>query len=439
MALFGLEGFRASIPEGVKTIDGSIVIACRREFESVAKKNFRKSPYRKHLLLDPQLYLTHLDPARCKSRCAALATYDWFERGDLPEKRTDKSRTQTKWRDKSKRIIHKHWTGKLPTGKALEAAVRSVAQTQTQIGCEAVILAAPLTVNPNSDLALELDWLDRGLHAARRNSLFPSPVYATVALSDRVLSGINPFENAIVDTIIDQISAREIDGVYIVLELSNLSGYYLASGDAVGALLRLVDGFRRAGVKRIIVNYATVAALLAAAAGADTICTGWYRSERRLNLNELPDEDGGIAVPAYYSHSLASEINVGDDLMRVVRAGRLHDFADETEFSAGLLRALRDGKTPGNVPEWEHRKGNHTASRGHFYSAIGRELGAIVGCDEKQRFEYAQRWLNTAVKLADAMSSLSDPRNDPLNSRTEVTHQLGWQKAFEQFMKQRAS
>jgi hypothetical protein len=438
--LFGIEGYAQRIPPNIPSVRGSIIIPSRRTYESASARGFRKVRYRSRLLLDPQIYLIQLDPVRCETCCARLATYDWFPKGDLNSKRTGRSAAPKKWIDKSKKIVKDYWTGELPTGDDIDVAQRSVATANLTIGCEAVILAAPLTVNPNSDFRVEIEWLDRGILAARAAAFtIPLPIIATVALSDRVLTGIDPFDNALIETIVDQVSTRAIDGVYIVLESSTVTAYYLADRDAVGALMRLVDAFKRAGIRRVIVNYATVAGLLAVVAGADTLCTGWYRSERRLRFDELPDveSEGGIAFPAYYSHPLASEIQVGDDLMKIAKAGKLEDIADETKFSEGLLRALRSGKKPGDVPQWEYRAGNHTVARGHFYSAIGREVDVLQPLGQEQRYNYAQKWLDRAARLADELAQLSEAPHDRLNARTELTHQRGWKTAFEKFVKNR--
>lgn len=436
MPLFGIITAAQSIPRGVDGVAGAIIIPSRRTYESASKRAFRKDPYRKRLLLDPQLYLTDLDPSRCKARCASLSTYGWFETGLLEFQKTNSSRTSTKWRDKSRKIIKDFWSGSLPTGTDIDDAARSVVATQQLLGCEAIILAAPLTNNSNTDLELELEWLERGQMAAKKGNMLRLPVYASVAAPDRLFEGIDPFENPLIDTIVDQISARQPDGVYIVLELNNETGYYMGSPQVLGSLLRMVDGFKRAGVSRIIVNYATVAGLLAVAAGADTLSTGWYKSERVLNVGKLGDEDRGAAYPSYYSHQLASEINVGDDLVRIVRAKKLSLFEDRTPFSSGLLQALSRGKTPADVPDWAYLQTNHANARGHFMTALGRETAALERLDPEAKLRYGTKWLASATRLADELTALAED-GPALHDRTEVSHQDSWQKAFAAFLKKR--
>src|SRR6266446_1589315 len=212
MSLYGIEGFKQSIPPGVEYVSGSLVIPSRRTLESATKKEFRKGEYRARLLFDPQVYLTSLDPVRFRSRCASLASYAWFDCGDLEFKKTAKSRAgQRPWDEKRWKIIHEYWTGKMSEGDDIGADASAIAATQRTVGCEAMVLGAPLTTNPNSDLAVELEWLDRGIAAASKQNLLGLPVLGSVALSERVLTGIDPFENTLIDTIVDQFSTRKID------------------------------------------------------------------------------------------------------------------------------------------------------------------------------------------------------------------------------------
>lgn len=435
MTLYGIEGYQQSIPPGLQYVSGSLVIPSRRALESATKKDFRKNEYRGRLLLDPQVYLTNLDPVRFRSRCASLASYAWFECGELEFKKTAKSRVgQRAWDEKRWKIIHEHWTGKMAEGDDIDADAGAIAATQRTVGCEAIILGAPLTTNPNSDLSAEIDWLDRGIAATRKQNLLGLPVLGSVALSERVLTGIDPFENTLIDTIVDQFSTRKIDGVYVVVELGSVSGYYLADKQVFGAILRLADAFKRSGMKRVIFSYPTVAGLAAMLAGADAICLGWYQSERRLRFEDLAEDDeGGIARPAYYCHQFASEIHVGTDLMKVVKAGKLELFVDETEFTKGLIRALRDGKEPKDVAPWRYEPGNHRFARSHFYTVIGREARYIASLDQKQRFEYAKRWLSDAAERAAVMTAIAES-SEPLQDRTEVLHQRGWMDTFEDFV-----
>src|ERR1044071_7388558 len=104
MSLYGIEGFKQSIPPALAYVSGSLIIPSRRTLESATKKDFRKNEYRARLLFDPQVYLTNLDPVRFRSRCASLASYGWFECGDLEFKKTAKSRAgQRAWDEKRRK------------------------------------------------------------------------------------------------------------------------------------------------------------------------------------------------------------------------------------------------------------------------------------------------------------------------------------------------
>jgi hypothetical protein len=320
----------------------------------------------------------------------------------------------------------------LPEGDEIEPAIRAALATQEMIGAEALILPAPLTIDVNSDLSSELEWLDRSLDVGR--SEFQLPLLATVALSDRALRGLRVDENPLIELLLDHISAREPDGVYIILELANEPGYYCSSQSTVGALLRLVDGFkRRAGLERVVVNYATVAGLIAFAVGANTWCTAWYKSERRFRLDDCIDKpEGPSAYPAYYSHALASEVHLANDMARVVDAGLLDQIADKTMYSEPLLAALRRGLDVNEVAGWRYRPNNLRFSKGHFSTAMSRESERLANMTEEQRLTYVNTWLSRAAALATKVSALGD-----LNPRTEIVHQRNWLKAFRDFVDSR--
>lgn len=432
MEFFTPGGYKTSLPAGVPLIAGSIIAPSLKPLPMLLNKNLAKVAYYGRRLLDPQLYLAELDANTCGDRCTKLATYGWFDVGDLQQLKTPTHAQLLKWIRKSRKVIGEYWSGRLPEGAEIDAAIRAALATQQLIDSEALIVPGPLTIDVNSDLSRELDWLDRGL--AIGHAEFDRPILATVAISDRALRGIRVDENPLIELILDHISAREPDGVYIVLELANETGYYCTSQSTVGALLRLVDGFkRRAGLPRVVVNYATVAGLITLAAGADTWCTAWYKSERRLRLDDCADKtEGAAAYPAYYSHPLASEIHLGNDMARLVDAGMLDDLADSTTYSEPLLTALRRGLDANEVLPWRHRRNNLKFSKGHFSTAMARETQTLTALSQEDRFGRVDSWLAHATDLATKINALGD-----LHPRTEITHQRNWLKAFREFLDSR--
>src|SRR5204863_3374710 len=119
-------------------------------------------------------------------------------------------------------------------------AVQICVDVQANVGCESIILPAPLITELFTDFTIEGMWLDAGLRLAADSG---RSRLATVAISDSCLRPVPPEKNDLVETIIDQVSAREPEGVYLVIETSQ-EGYYNAHPNTIGSMLRLVYGFK---------------------------------------------------------------------------------------------------------------------------------------------------------------------------------------------------
>jgi hypothetical protein len=425
--------YNRMIPEGIPNIDGTVVFPAAKPLDKMIGKDLDDVEYYQRRLLDPQLYLYPLDPALCSVKCTNLMTYPWFDPGDLATNRTTSVRAMQKWIRKARGMVHDHWPTALPAGQARIDAVRAAFATQDSIGCEALIIPAPLTTDLNSNLGAEVEWLDDGIAIGRAE--FNRPLIASIAISDRALRDLDPYDNRLVDTFLDQVTAREPDGVYIVVEVSGEAGYYWTSQGTVGALLRLVDGLKRGGIPRVIVNYATVAGLLAFAVGADTWCTGWYQSERRLKLDDFINKppDPISSYPAFYSHRLAGEIHMRDDFDRLmVEEGLFGELADETRYSSQLLEAVRKGLASSSVYDWQFVKSRVTFAKAHFSSAMARESATLAALNGDERLRYADLWLGNALRLAVRLNAV-----EHLHPRTEIRHQRSWRRAFDAFVDKR--
>jgi hypothetical protein len=355
-----------------------------------------------------------------------LATYGWFPISSS-EGYISSQQTQAQWKKAAMTRIQEEWSGALPaTETEIEPYVRSCIELQLKLGCEALIIPGPLTLDYTSDYSRELMWLDSGLSISAEVS--PNlPIMATVALSDTCLRGIRPWENPLLDIVIDQVTAR-CTGVYLVIESANENGYYITHRDTVGALLRLVRSFKQGGVQRVFVNFAGVAGLMAAGVGADAWSSGWYRGERRLKLADFEDEMG-LAVPTYYSHRLASEIHLDKDLDRIVKRGYLERLVDVTDASAGLITALRSGRGAASVAEWRYGKSNVQAAIGHFLAAAIRDTRQLKELDANARLERTSLWLEEADRLASLLFGIGS-----FNQRTELMHPAVWLSAWKEFM-----
>lgn len=371
-------------------------------------------------LFDPQVYLSSLQPLQCANACANLVSYPWFA-NDAPANYDSGQQKQGEWKAAAKKSIAKTWTPPTENAAIRSKAIGSAIALQHDIGCEAIILPSPLTANPSGDYSTELDWLDQGMADAAQLAPF-YPAFATIAISDTCLAGIAPAKNELLKTIVDAVTAREVEGVYLVLEQSNGTGYSCANGNTVGSVLQLVTSLKGGGVERLIVSFCGVLGLAAACLGADTWVSGWRRSERRLRLADMIDTTA-IANSAYYSHQLAAEINVKNDLVRIYEAGLLDALVDHTSIAAPLIASIKSTKKI--PPNWDGQ--NTKSARRHFLASVIRETKAIANASSSQRLAYGKGWLTKAATFADELREAFPDRHE----RTELNHQRSWLDAFE--------
>jgi hypothetical protein len=409
-------------------LDGTVILASGIPLHTLERRRraLAKEAHLKRRLLDPQVYLSGLSVATGGKACATLASYGWFD-AVAPLYDSSKQK-QHEWREPAIAEVAKSWTGHAPTDpRVIEDRVRSCITVQWRLGCEAFILPSPLRTDPSTDLSTELAWLDAGLEIAKR--IAPDvPRLATIAISDTCLVNVDPWSSHMLDTLLDQVSAREPEGAYVVIEQASHQRLYEAHSNTLGSLARLVRDLRAAGVPRVVVPLAGVAGLLAATLGAQTWSSGWYRGQRRVRVLDLETQEQGRAYPTYYSHPLAGEIHLGTDLDAINRAGLLNSIADETSWSNGLLQALRrHGGVVASVPEWEYRKTNVKSARGHFAEALRRETLALSQLSMGDRLDAAKRWLDGATKNAAKISSLGGD----FHYRTELGHQPAWRAVLD--------
>ena len=435
-AFYAPARFKMAIPGEISGISGGLIFPAGIPSPTLIRRDRsdlgRKYPHLKKRLLDPQFYLASLPSALCRKTCVNLASYGWFATDGLKKYESAKQ-GQSEWKREAMERIHESWQGTIPTSVAhISGAVVKAVVFQQLIGCEGIILPSPLTTELSSDYSVELTWLDLGLQFAETQAAGADRI-ATIALSDTSLRGLDPWHNDLLTVIIDQITARSPEGVYIVIEQSNEHGYYCAHPNTIGALLRLVYQLKEAGIKRIIVGPIGLAGLLAIAVGADVWTAGWYRGERRVLLADYQDQMG-LAVPTYYAHKLAGEIHLEADLDRLVKKGFLNQLEDRTDATTGLLAALRSGRNVSSVPAWQHRKSNIAAATEHFFAVAARETAKLNGQTKVVCLDYAHAWLRGAENLASALYSVGG-----FNPRTELNHQAAWLQAFERFREQAAT
>ena len=386
------------------------------------KYNF---PHLKHRLFDPQLYYAGLDPAESREYCATLASYPWFGVSGLAEYHSS-TQIQAEWRKDALERINDVWTSAPPTDvNVIAGAVRDCIEFQRRLGCWAIILPSPLTSNPGSDYAMELTWLDSALDYIRSKEQLNAPVFATIAITDTCVRNIDPHDNRLLGVILDTVSARKIDGVYIVLEQGSETSEERNCGNtrALRSILHMVYLFAKDCHLRVGVNFLGPFGLVCEAVGAEWWASGWYKSMYRLRL---ADKIGtGRAFPSYWSYSTAADIHLDYDFDKITATGLLNRIADKTSASSVLLAAADRSIPVRNVPSWEYRQSNVEAAQEHFLlSAINAER-THAKYSGVARLNFVGKWLEQAMKNANDVGRVLG-----LGAKTKMQHVQAWRDAF---------
>ncbi|HEX6367325.1 MAG TPA: hypothetical protein VF006_00250 [Longimicrobium sp.] len=392
------------------------------------KAVLRASGYLQHRLFDPQLYLAGLDRGRASEQAALLASYPWFAEPDVPEFDTQEHRRLKDWEAKYLDTLLTSWEGKAAEDDATiaERAGKAV-NFQLELECEGIILPTPLIRTTSGGLDLEMRWLDAGIEAAHKHGV-TVPVFATVAVTQDVLSGTEPDQNQLLSALADQVTAREVAGVYLTMEQTVETDYVCRDEKTLKSLLGFADDIVRIGRRRLIVNSLGTFGAIMSAAGAEIFASDFYRSARSLRLAELIDKSGGAQMPRYFSPALLGDIGLESDLAAIAKAGLLDRVRLNTDAAQELHEEL---ETTNNIVfEWQHERQRVRNAKAHYLEAmmrIGRTLSAM---EVAERAAFVRKWLQKSVKLA------KDLRGAGITSGyyTDLSHQQAWLNAYQWWM-----
>lgn len=350
-------------------------------------------PDLKRVILDPQLYLAGLNAGDCRKVCARLASYPWFG-VDLPAfDSTTMSRRQ--WDQEMQARVADVWPGKAPEDAGdIRQACTTAIDIQQQISCTHVILPAPLITEREDEAQLQAEWLDEGLAAAQDLEV-GQPLLATVALAETVLNSAAFEATGFLDTVVDQITAREgLDGVYIVVAQNDDNHPFENSEKVQQAYLHLSKAFSDRGYGTVLTNFADVLGLACMGVGATDFSTGPSQSLRRLSMSGFRDAGGGKAFPKFYSHKIVAELATETDLDRVVQKRLLRKVEDRTVHSEGLMDTLAAGGSASQLQAWAESQNNVATAQRHFIARMAMEARALRG---GQRAERIREWLEEAA------------------------------------------
>lgn len=390
------------------------------------RRNFRTYPYLQHRAFDPQLYLAGLDRNAARETVVGLATWPWFVRDAVAQYDSDQHGTLKEYHDTVRNDLLAAWPGRPATQDAdIYQCVKSCVETQVGLGCEAVILPSPLTTIAATSYELETAYLDAGIRAAEELQV-TVPVLATVAISDNILRGISPFEHPLLHTVSSQLAARpEIAGAYLVIEQANEPGYVICSPETVLALLLLVDDLARGAAKSIYVNFAGNFGAVLHAVGASVWASGYYLSQRRLQLAHFNDAGGGPAYPRLYSLRLAGDVGLEHDVPLLHRNALTDRVITTTAASENLITALNAGRYPEAVPDWQYRPNNIGVAAQHYYEVTNRFGVHLSSLDRVHRIDLVERWLDRAAVLSETLQGIGVSR-----THSDLLHQPVWRDAF---------
>jgi hypothetical protein len=415
---------RFKIPTVNMPIPGSIIASSAIPSVDLKKRPFQKHKHLTRRFLDPQLYMSSVDPALDDKTVSTLAAYPWFHGDEVPEYDSKEYDTRKEWKKQHKPKLVSKWTRKVTTDPGvIRKAARAAVKFQLDIGCEGILLAGPLTTMADQSLVPEVAWMEAGLEACGELKV-RVPIYATIAISETVLQ-VPPLQNQLIHSFSNQVASRpELTGAYIVLEQMDPGSYFWTSKDALLSLLILVDDLHRGAKKKVIVNYVGTFGIVAQGVGTEIWSSGYFLMQRRFSLKG----EMGIAHPRYHSLPLAGDIGLKEDLQRIHKAGLVDKLMSPTEADIVLRAALQKGKTPNDVAEWQYRPNNWPAAQRHYLEIVS-DIGAkLHKMSLPERREWVHEWLKGAVKLVNVLKE-----NKLVSKATNIDHQKVWLDVFEEW------
>jgi hypothetical protein len=412
-----------------QSIAGAVILACAMAEGQMLRRDMRKQTFLQHRLFDPQLYLARLDGNTARKSVCNLATWPWFGDHSVPQYDSALHGSLKNWKDQHDDVLLRNWKGRPPeTAEAIREAVICAVQKQVDLGCEGIILPAPMTNVYAAGYELETFWLDAGIEACKSLHI-RLPIYATVAISDNVLRGVDAAENPLVHTITNQLASRdELAGGYFVIEQGSEDGYVCTSKDTLLAVLLMVDDLTRGAAKRAIVNYMGTFGPITVAAGATIYSTGYYLSQRRLKLSDFEDKDSR-AYPRYLSLSLAGDIGISSDLADAYSTLGNRIFS-QTPVAQPLHSAIQQGISTSRVPEWEYKQQNITAAGAHYNWSMLNVGNNFLAATAEEKRSLVHRWLREATRDAERLRLAGIDR-----SHSDISHQAVWLGAFEDWLR----
>ncbi|MEM0913105.1 MAG: hypothetical protein AAGK09_00670 [Planctomycetota bacterium] len=412
-------GYKWNLTSNFADLAGVVFLPSGNHCERFYRKPLPEMRFR---LLDPQLYLSSLDPSKCKKVCGRLASFPWFNVRGAPEFDSNET-TLTKWQAELRDHANAgNWPDK-PAGGDLDAAASSAIQFQINIDCTHIITPCPLVTAREDEGATVAEWLD--VSAAAADGLkVDRPLIASIALSEETINEQVFEDNGFIDTIVDQVTARDsFDGVYIVIVQTRNQHPFLTSVNVSRAYFELSRRLRSSGANLVLMNFCDLVGLISLAYGATGFASGPTQGMRGVSLSQFEDDGGGRALPWFYSHRTAMEFLSETDLDEIAGTRHLRRVEDTTEYSESLMSELEDGGSASSIPGWAESQNNVAESHKHFVERMIIEASRFQGMRRQSRLERVTNWLDRAEAF---QTSIAAALGDERGRRAPVGHWLSW-------------
>lgn len=418
-------GYKFALPEGVIP-DGGLLLASKIAKHSLERRKLAKTPFLSTRFFDPQLYMATINAYECSDDCVKLSSYPWFGTKNVQDYES-KELNQKQWKDNAKNTILDSWIGDTPSSpNSVREMVKDCIDFQCQLGCCGIILPSPLTFDFGTDYSLELLWLDLGLEYARSADI-KLPLFATVAISDSCLRLQDPTSNQLIQLVLDAVSAREVDGVYLLIEQGNerQDTRYIANSRTLQSALYITHVCANVCRLRVITNFFGPFGLVLEAAGAEAWASDWYKSLVRFRLGDIPKPATAISWPSFWSYPLISDINLESEFETLVNLGFLSRIIDRTPASESLFRGISSGASVSQIVDWRYSKANVAAAMEHYELSAIRAERMHSNYSGTERLDHVEKWLGDAVNLASQVRSVL---RQPI--KTKLDHVFAWRDAF---------
>lgn len=387
------EGYQWQSVNFADTLHGVVYLAAANDAARMRRKPLGDFAWQ---LFDPQLYLAGLEGRACPKVCARLASFPWFAVPEVTDYESGEG-PQRQWQQALQEHVKTNWPGVAPDEDEIADAARSAIEFQADRGCTHLLAATPLITDREDEGATAAVWLDAALEAAESLDV-GQPIVATVAVAETVLNEAAFASGGFLDTIVDQVTAREgLRGAYIVVAQSQKRHPLSASNLVTRAYAHLTRGFSAFGYQFVFVNFADAFGVACVGLGASGFATGPSQNLRRLWLGGFVEEGGGFALPHLYSHRAVAEFLPERELDVLARLNLLRRVTDTTVFSRELFQALNRGRSASTVPNWAESRNNVTSAVRHFIARMIAEGASYAAVSQAQRSNRAESWLDDAV------------------------------------------